>query len=44
MDGCKNNYKNSSTSKLGEHILWDFSMTTISWFKSIENKHNVYRG
>ena len=34
-----------STTKVDEHIPSGFSMTTtISSFKSIENKHDVYRG
>ena len=33
-----------STTKVNEHILSDFSMYTISFFRSIENKHDVYRG
>ena len=44
IDGCINNHENSSTTKVSEHILWCFSMSTISSFKSIENKHDVYRG
>ena len=43
-DGCKNNLENSSTIKISEHILSSFSMSTISSFRSIENKHGVYRG
>ena len=38
----KNNLENSSATKLGEHIL--FSIFKISSFKSIENKHDLYRG
>ena len=30
--------------KEGKHIPTGFSMSTISSFKSIENKHDVYRG
>ena len=41
IDGCKNN---SSTTKLSEHVPSGFSMSTISSFRSIENKHDVYRG
>ena len=37
IDGCKNNPENSSTTKVREHI----SMSTISLFRSIENKHDV---
>ena len=44
IDGCKNNPENSSTTKVVEHILSGFSMSTISSFKSIENRHDVYRG
>ena len=36
IDGCKNNPENSSTTKVVEHILSDFSMYTISIFKNIE--------
>ena len=41
IDGCKNNPESWSTTKVGEHISSDFSMSTI--FKSIENKHYVNR-
>ena len=34
----------SSTSKVSEHISPGFSMYTISSFRSIENKHDMYRG
>ena len=44
IDGCKNNPKNTSTSKVSEHIPSTFSMKTISSFRSIERKHDVYRG
>ena len=44
IDGGKNNPENSSTSKVSEHIPSGFSMSTISSFRSIENKHDVYRG
>ena len=37
-DGCKNNPENSSTAKVNEHIPSGFSMSTISFFRSIENK------
>ena len=40
-DGCKNNPKSSFIIKVGEHIPSGFSMSTISAFKSIENKHDV---
>ena len=44
MVGCKNNSENSSATKVSEHIPSAFSMPTISSFRSIENKHDVYRG
>ena len=44
IDGCKNNPENSSTTKVSQHIPSVFSMSTISSFRSIENKHDVYRG
>ena len=44
IDGCKNNPKNLSTTKVSEYIPLVFSMSTISSFRSIQNKHDVYRG
>ena len=44
IDGCKNNGEKSSTTKVGVHIPSGFSMSAISSFKSIENKHDVYIG
>ena len=41
IDGCKNNTENPPQQK---YIPSGFSMSTISSFKSIENKHDVYRG
>ena len=41
---CKNNPENSSTTKVSKHILSGFSMSAISTFRSIENKHDVQRG
>ena len=43
IDRCTNNPENPSTIKVSEHIPSGFSMSTISSFRSIENKHNVYR-
>ena len=43
-DGCKNNPENSSTAKVSEHIPSGFSISTIYSFRSIENKHDAYRG
>ena len=42
--GCKNNSENSSTTKVSEHIPSGFSMSTISSFRSIENKYDVNIG
>ena len=44
IDGCKNNPKNSSTAKVSEHIPPGSLMSTISSFRRIEHKHDVYRG
>ena len=43
-DGYKNNPENSSTTKVDEHIPSGFSMSAISSFRSIENRHDVCRG
>ena len=42
-NGCKNNPENSSTTNVSEHFPSSFSMSAISSFGSIENKHVVYR-
>ena len=44
IDGCKNNPENSSATKVSKHIPSGFSVPTISSFRSIEKKHDVYRG
>ena len=44
IDGCKSNPENSSTTKVSKHIPSGFSLSTISSFRSIENKDDVYRG
>ena len=44
IDGWKNNPENSSTTKLSKHIPSSFSVSTIYSFRSIKNKHDVYRG
>ena len=44
IHGCKNNPQNTFTTKVSKQIQSCFSMSTISSFKSIENKHDVYRG
>ena len=38
IDGCKNNPENSFTTKVSKHIPSGFLMSTISSFKSVENK------
>ena len=43
IDVCKNNTENSFTIKVGEHFPSGFSMSTVSSFKSIKVKHDVYR-
>ena len=44
IDGCKNNLENSSATKVSKHIPSDFLTSITSSFKSIENKHDIYRG
>ena len=44
IDECKNNPENSSTAKVSEHIPSGFSMSARLSFRSIKNKHDVYRG
>ena len=39
--GSKTNPENSSTTKVGKHIPPGFSMSAISLFTSMENKHDV---
>ena len=41
IDGCKNNPEKSSTTKVSKHIPWGFSMSTISSFRSMENKRGI---
>ena len=43
-DECKNNPEYSSITKVSKHIPSDFSISTISSFRSIANKHNICRG
>ena len=43
IHGCKNNPENSSTTNASEHVPSGFSMSTISSFRSIENKNDVCR-
>ena len=44
IDVCKNHPENSSPTKVGGPIPSGFSMSTISSFENIENKHDVHRG
>ena len=44
IDGCKNNPENPPETKVSKHITSGFSMFTISSFRNIKNKHDVYRG
>ena len=39
----KTNLENSFITKLDKPIPSGFSMSTLSSFKSIENKHDIYR-
>ena len=41
IDGCKNNPEKTSTTKVSGHFLSDFSMSTISSFKDIENRYDI---
>ena len=43
-NGCKSNPEDSSTAKVSEDIQSGFSMLKISSFRTIEIKHDVYRG
>ena len=43
IHGCKNNSENPSLIKVSEYIPSAFSMSKISSFRNIENKHDVYR-
>ena len=43
IDRCRNDTKNSSTTKVSQNIPPGSSISTISSFRSIENKDNVYR-
>ena len=39
IDGCENNPDNSSTTKVSECIPSGFSLSIVSSFTNIENKH-----
>ena len=44
IDGSRKNPENSSTTKVSQHIPSGFSMSTMSLFRRIGNKHDVSRG
>ena len=44
IDGFKNNPEHLFKIKVSKHVPSSFSMSTISLFRSIENKHDVYIG
>ena len=44
IGGSKNNTENSSTTKVSKRTPSGFSISTICSFRSIGNKHDVYRG
>ena len=44
IDGCANNPRKASTTKIGEHIHCGYSMLSIWAFDNIENKRTLYRG
>ena len=44
IDVCKSNPENLPTTKVSEHMSSGFSMSTISSFRSIKYKHDVYSG
>ena len=44
IDGFANNPENYSTTKIGEHITCEYSMSTISVFDHIENRLTLYLG
>ena len=44
IDGCKNNPEYSSSTKVSKYIPSSFSTSTISSFRSKENKRNMYSG
>ena len=43
IHGCKNNPRKSSTTNVGKHISSGFSMSTISLFRGMEDKHDECR-
>ena len=43
INGCDNDFKKSSTTRVFEHIPREYSMYTIWTFDDIKNSHDVYR-
>ena len=43
IDGCKNKPEKLFTTKVSKHNTSGISRSTISLFKNMENKHDVYR-
>ena len=41
IDACKNSFKKSSATKIGEHIPRGYSMTTIWTYDGIEHEYDV---
>ena len=41
---CQNNPEKSSATKIGKHIPCVYSISEISAFGNIKNKHNLYCG
>ena len=44
IDGCANKPENSLITKIGYYIPCGYSISTISAFDYIENKHTLYPG
>ena len=44
IDGRANNPDKSWITKIGEHIPWGYSMSTIWGFDPIEDRHTLFRG
>ena len=44
IDECANHPEKSSTTKVGDHISWEYSISTIWAFDDIENRHSLNCG
>ena len=44
IDGCANNPEKPSTTKIGKHILCEYSKLLVWWFDHIKDKHTLYHG